>query len=96
MYKRILVAVDGSKTSRGAFEAAIHLAADLVLADISGSRDRHVEIYVPVVGVQIDIGREIARDFQRDAAIADLLGSLGLLEINRFGGVQCHQLTNGF
>jgi nucleotide-binding universal stress UspA family protein len=27
MYKRILVAVDGSKTSRGAFEAAIHLAA---------------------------------------------------------------------
>jgi nucleotide-binding universal stress UspA family protein len=27
MYKRILVAVDGSRTSRGAFEAALHLAA---------------------------------------------------------------------
>ncbi|CAB3769986.1 universal stress protein [Paraburkholderia solisilvae] len=27
MYKRILVAVDGSRTSRGAFDAALHLAA---------------------------------------------------------------------
>jgi nucleotide-binding universal stress UspA family protein len=27
MYKRILVAVDGSRTSHGAFEAALHLAA---------------------------------------------------------------------
>jgi nucleotide-binding universal stress UspA family protein len=27
MYKRILVAVDGSRTSRGAFEAALHLAS---------------------------------------------------------------------
>jgi nucleotide-binding universal stress UspA family protein len=27
MYKRILIAVDGSRTSRGAFDAALHLAA---------------------------------------------------------------------
>src|SRR5579864_1068752 len=50
--------------------AAVELAVNIVLANLSFGRDRHVEIDVAVAGVQVNIGGEVTRDFQRDAAVA--------------------------
>ena len=50
--------------------AAIHLAMDFILANLSFRRDRHIEIDVAVAGVQVNIRGEVTRNFQRDAAVA--------------------------
>jgi hypothetical protein len=57
-------------TNRQQAAAAVELATNIVLANLSFGRDRHVEIDVAVACVQVNIRGEVAGDFQRDAAVA--------------------------
>src|SRR5580698_1851391 len=64
---RAISGADGQRAS-----ATIELAAYLARAHRTRGSHRHVQIDVAIVGMQIDIGRQIARHFQGDVAIARL------------------------